>query len=193
MVKQRIVGFIVLGALAVIFWPIVFVSPVPEQELVLPAFEMPERPAVAVSERRRPVLERVDRSRLPSIERTGPSEGDGVDQVSINPSLELIAADTEPRSQDSSRQRADFDYQGLPVSWELQVATLSSKARSEEIALELRDKGYKAYVSHFRREDQRLFRVMIGPKLQKQRLLEVQPAIDDYFSVKSIIVKFYPK
>jgi DedD protein len=193
MVKQRIVGFIVLGALAVIFWPIVFMSPVPEQELVLPAFEMPERPVVAIAERREPVLERVDRLRLPSIERTAPSEGEEIDQVSINPSLELIAADTEPRSQDSSRQRADFDDQGLPVSWELQVATFSSKARAEEIALELRDKGYKAYVSHFRREDQRLFRVMIGPKLQKQRLLEMQPAIDDYFSVKSIIVKFYPK
>jgi DedD protein len=193
MVKQRVVGFIVLGALAVIFWPIVFVSPEPEQELVLPIFDMPERPVVAMSERREPVLERVDRSRLPTIERTAPSEGVGIDEVTINPSLELIAADTEPLSQDSSRQRADFDDQGLPVSWELQVATFSSTARAEEIALELRGKGYKAYVSHFRRRDQRLFRVMIGPKLQKQRLLEMQPVIDDYFSVKSIIVKFVPK
>lgn len=56
MVKQRVVGFIVLGALAVIFWPIVFVSPEPEQELVLPIFDMPERPVVAMSERREPVL-----------------------------------------------------------------------------------------------------------------------------------------
>ena len=88
MVKQRIVGFIVLGALAVIFWPIVFVSPEPEQELVLPIFEMPERPVVAMSERREPVLERVDRSRLPSIVRTAPSEGVEIDEVTINPSLE---------------------------------------------------------------------------------------------------------
>ena len=75
MVKQRVVGFIVLGALAVIFWPIVFVSPEPAQEVVLPIFEMPERPVVAMSERREPVLERVDRSRLPTIERIAPSEG----------------------------------------------------------------------------------------------------------------------
>ena len=190
MVKQRVVGFIVLGALAVIFWPIVFVSPEPEQELVLPIFDMPERPAVAMSERREPVLERVDRSRLPSIEGTAPSEGEGIDEISINPSLELIAADTEPRSQDSSRQRADFDDQGLPLSWELQVATLSVETRAEEIAAELRNKGHKAYVSPVTIGTQQLFRVRIGPNLQRQRLIEIQTDIDAYFGVKSTIIKF---
>ena len=190
MVKQRVVGFIVLGALAVIFWPIVFVSPEPEQELVLPIFEMPERPVVAMSERREPVLERVDRSRLPTIERIAPSEGVGIDEVTINPSLELIAADTAPRSQDSSRQRADFDGQGLPISWELQVATLSVATRAEEIAAELRNKGHKAYVSPVTINTQQLFRVRIGPNLQRQRLIEIQPDIDAYFGVESTIIKF---
>ena len=190
MVKQRVVGFIVLGALAVIFWPIVFVSPEPEQELVLPIFEMPERPVVAMSERREPVLERVDRSRLPAIERIAPSEGVGIDEVTINPSLELIAADTAPRSQDSSRQRADFDGQGLPISWELQVATLSVATRAEEIAAELRNKGHKAYVSPVTIDTQQLFRVRIGPNLQRQRLIEIQPDIDAYFGVESTIIKF---
>lgn len=190
MVKQRVVGFIVLGALAVIFWPIVFVSPEPEQELVLPIFEMPERPVVAMSERREPVLERVDRSRLPSIVRTAQSEGVGIDEVTINPSLELIAADTAPRSQDSSRQRADFDGQGLPISWELQVATLSVATRAEEIAAELRNKGHKAYVSPVTIGTKQLFRVRIGPNLQRQRLIEIQPDIDAYFGVESTIIKF---
>jgi len=158
--------------------------------LVLPIFDMPERPAVAMSERREPVLERVDRSRLPSIERTAPSEGEEIDQVSINPSLELIAADTEPRSQDSSRQRADFDDQGLPLSWELQVATLSVETRAEEIAADLRNKGHKAYVSPVTIGTQQLFRVRIGPNLQRQRLIEIQPDIDAYFGVKSTIIKF---
>ena len=190
MVKQRVVGFIVLGALAVIFWPIVFVSPEPEQELVLPIFEMPERPVVAMSERREPVLERVDRSRLPSIERTAPGEAVGIDEVTINPSLGLIAADTAPRSQDSTRQRADFDSQGLPISWELQVATLSVATRAEEIAAELRNKGHKAYVSPVTIGTQQLFRVRIGPNLQRQRLIEIQPDIDAYFGVESTIIKF---
>ena len=134
MFKQRLVGFIVLGALAIIFWPIVFVSPEPDQELMLPVFEMPERPDVVMSERREPILERVDRNRLPVIERAEIAEETTIDAIATDPQNDLIAADNEPNGQMASRQRAEFDAQGLPVSWELQVATLSVQQRAEEIA-----------------------------------------------------------
>ena len=146
MFKQRAVGFIVLGALAIIFWPIVFVSPEPEQDLMLPVFEMPERPSVATSERREPVLDRVDRSRLPVIE--APELAAAVDNnvVAVDKSVPLTPADTEPKNQSSARQRAEFDEQGLPMSWALQVATFGTESRAIEIAAVMREKGYKAYV-----------------------------------------------
>ena len=87
MFKQRLVGFIVLGALAIIFWPIVFVSPEPDQELMLPVFEMPERPDVVMSERREPMLERVDRSRLPVIERAELPEDSTIDAIATDPKM----------------------------------------------------------------------------------------------------------
>ena len=164
MIKQRFVGFVVLVAIAVIFWPIVFVTPENADDFELSVFEMPPKPAVAVSERREPVLDKVDQSILPE----------------------------EPEQQASALERAEFDDQGLPVSWELQIATFSNAERAEEISQLLRDKGHKAYVSPIILDDQRLFRVMIGPKLQKQRLIEIQPAINDYFSVESFIVRFTP-
>lgn len=190
MFKQRLVGFIVLGALAVIFWPIVFVSPEPEQDLMLPVFEMPERPTVATSERREPVLERVDRSRLPVIERAEPIGTVPVDLEGGDASIPLIDADTQPNNQSAARQRAEFDEQGLPLSWELQVATVSAAQRAEEIASELRNKGHKAYVSPVTIDGQQLFRVRIGPNLQRQRLIEIQSGIDAYFGVQSKIIKF---
>lgn len=190
MFKQRLVGFIVLGALAVIFWPIVFVSPEPEQDLMLPVFEMPERPTVATSERREPVLERVDRSRLPVIERAEPIGTVPVDLEGGDASIPLIDADTQPNNQSAARQRAEFDEQGLPLSWELQVATVSAAHRAEEIASELRNKGHKAYVSPVTIDGQQLFRVRIGPNLQRQRLIEIQSGIDAYFGVQSKIIKF---
>lgn len=190
MFKQRLVGFIVLGALAVIFWPIVFVSPEPEQDLMLPVFEMPERPTVATSERREPVLERVDRSRLPVIERAEPIGTVPVDLEGGDASIPLIDADTQPNNQSAARQRAEFDEQGLPLSWELQVATVSAAQRAEEIASELRNKGHKAYVSPVTIDGQQLYRVRIGPNLQRQRLIEIQSGIDAYFGVQSKIIKF---
>ena len=190
MFKQRLVGFIVLGALAIIFWPIVFVSPEPDQELMLPVFEMPERPDVVMSERREPILERVDRNRLPVIERAELPEGSTIDAIATDPQNELVAADNEPNGQMASRQRAEFDEQGLPVSWELQVATLSAQQRAEEIAELLREKGHKAYVSPVTIRSQQLYRVRIGPSLQRQRLIDIQADIDAYFGVESKIMKF---
>ena len=190
MFKQRLVGFIVLGALAIIFWPIVFVSPEPDQELMLPVFEMPERPAVVMSERREPILERVDRSRLPVIKRAEPPEDSIIDAIATDPQGELVAADNEPNGQMASRQRAEFDEQGLPVSWELQVATLSAQQRAEEIAELLREKGHKAYVSPVTIRSRQLYRVRIGPSLQRQRLIDIQADIDAYFGVESKIMKF---
>lgn len=190
MFKQRLVGFIVLGALAVIFWPIVFVSPEPEQELMLPVFEMPERPDLLMSERQEPIIERVERTRLPVIERSAVPEDEIIDPAITDPEGELVSADNEPSGQPSSRQRAEFDEQGLPVSWELQVATFSTRKRAEEVAQQLRNKGHKAYVSPVTIRARPLYRVRIGPNLQRQRLIDIQPDIDAFFGVESTIIKF---
>lgn len=192
MIKQRFVGFVVLVAIAVIFWPIVFVTPENADDFELTAFEMPPKPAVAVSERREPVLDKVDQSILPEMPERQIPIVQPVDIASPMPDVALVDADEEPEQQASALERAEFDDQGLPVSWELQIATFSNAERAEEISQLLRDKGHKAYVSPIILDDQRLFRVMIGPKLQKQRLIEIQPAINDYFSVESFIVRFTP-
>ncbi len=192
MIKQRFVGFVVLVAIAVIFWPIVFVTPENADDFELSVFEMPPKPAVAVSERREPVLDKVDQSILPEMPERQPPIVQPVDVASPMPDVALVDADEEPEQQASALERAEFDEQGLPISWELQVATFSNAERAKEISQLLRDKGHKAYVSPIILDDQRLFRVMIGPKLQKQRLIEIQPAINDYFSVESFIVRFTP-
>lgn len=190
MFKQRLIGFIVLGALAIIFWPIVFVSPEPEQELMLPVFDMPKRPDLVMSERQEPILERVDRTRLPVIQRSAVLEDEIIDPAITDIEGELVSADNEPSGQPSSRERAEFDEQGLPVSWELQVATFSARKRAEEVAQQLRNKGHKAYVSPVTIRTQKLYRVRIGPNLQRQRLIDIQPDIDAYFGVESTIIKF---
>ena len=190
MIKQRFVGFVVLVAIAVIFWPIVFVTPENADDFELPVFEMPPKPVVAVSERREPVLNKVDQSVLPKVQELEPPIIQPIDIASPAPDLALVNADEEPEQQSSALERADFDDQGLPVSWELQVATFSTAERAEEIALELRNKGHKAYVSAVIIDGTKLFRVRIGPKMQKQRLLDLQPDIDAYYGVESSIIRF---
>jgi DedD protein len=190
LIKQRFVGFVVLLAIALIFWPIVFVTPENADDFELPVFEMPPKPVVAVSERREPVLNKVDQSVLPKVQEREAPIIQPIDIASPAPDLALVDADEEPERQLSALERADFDDQGLPVSWELQVATFSTAERAEEIALELRNKGHKAYVSAVTIDGTKLFRVRIGPKMQKQRLLDLQPDIDAYYGVESSIIRF---
>ena len=192
MIKQRFVGFVVLAAIAVIFWPVVFVTPKNADEFEFPVFEMPPKPSVAVSERREPIINKVDQSILPELPQRQPPIVQPIDVASPMSNVALVDADEEPEQQASALERPEFDEQGLPVSWELQIATFSNSERAEEISQLLRDKGHKAYVSPIILDDQRLFRVMIGPRLQKQRLIDIQPSINDYFSVESFIVRFTP-
>lgn len=78
------------------------------------------------------------------------------------------------------------------MSWALQVATFGTESRAIEIAAVMREKGYKAYVVPITLADDELYRVMVGPNLQKQRLLAMKPVIDAYFGVDSVIVRFAP-
>jgi DedD protein len=189
-IKQRFVGFVVLFAIGVIFWPVVFVTPDNADDYELPIFEMPPKPAIKVSERREPILDKVDPAVLPTVpERQAPIV-EPVDIAVPASNVDLVKADDEPKQQASALERAQFDEQGLPISWELQVATFSTESRAEEIARELRNKGHKAYVSAVTIGDKILFRVRIGPKMQKQRLLDLQPDIDAYYGVESSIVPF---
>ena len=143
MIKQRFVGFVVLVAIAVIFWPIVFVTPDDADDFELPVFEMPPKPAVAVSKRREPVIDKVDQSILPEMPERQPPIVQPVDIASPMPDMALVDADEEPEQQASALERAEFDGQGLPVSWELQVATFSTAQRAEEKRWNCEIKGTK--------------------------------------------------
>jgi len=190
MIRQRFVGFVVIAALIIIFLPIVFVAPQEEDQLVLPVFEMPLKPSLQASPRVQPAINIVDETQLPSSPRKETNAQQPLDVAVLRADGVLAEADFQPRQQSSARERAKFDEQGLPISWALQVAALSSEWKAEEIAQFLRNKKYKAYVSSVYLENQELFRVMIGPSLQKTRLDEFKVLLDEYFLVDSVIVPF---
>jgi len=190
MIKQRLIGFLVIIALTIIFWPIVFVAPIQEDDLVLPVFEMPPKPDITASPREAPEMNRLKVEQLPQIPLPEVPKEQPIDVAVASSELSLIAADIEPLQQSSALERAAFDEQGLPISWELQIATFSTESRAQVIADQLQNKGHKAYVSPVTIDKKGLYRVRIGPNIQKSRLLDIQRDIDAYYGVKSEIIKF---
>lgn len=195
MISQRVVGFVVLIAIAVIFWPIVFVVPETEENVELPVLEMPPRPQIVISERREPDLQKVDASSLPKFPMSAPRSEQSSDELSlstISTRGPLVEADFKPSQHTLPPERASFDEQGLPIGWLLQIATFSDSSRANELSALLRSKGYKAYVEAHNGTNELHFRVMIGPHLQMVRVMEMKSVLDQYFSIDSIVVQFQP-
>jgi DedD protein len=201
-VKQRLVGALVLLALGVVFWPIIFVE-APEPEM-LPAESMPPRPAVDTSPLEVPEVprERIS-AQLPKL----PDQAEA--QRAADTATELAEPPedaVEPEALMSGLPEADeleplatreqppaepvLDEQGLGVAWVLQVATVSSETRAQALLARLGDKGYKAFIKPIKRDKRSLYRVQIGPKVERARLEKIKAVIDPELRVESAILRY---
>jgi len=197
LLKQRLVGALILVALGVIFWPIIFIEPTSQP--VSQTSQLPPRPAPP------PLLEVA----------TGPPPGlplpeeqpDWMDTDPLDvalpaaieatleagapaPTATAIAAPPTPR--DTAPETPRLDEQGLPIAWVLQVATVSAQASAEGLRERLSAQGYKAYVRPLSRDGKTLYRVYIGPQFERAQLATAKRTIDAEFGVNAIISRYQP-
>lgn len=85
-----------------------------------------------------------------------------------------------------------LDAQGIPITWILRVASVSSADKSDALRQDLLAMGHKAYVQKVRSGDRTLYRVYIGPKAEKAKLEKLRQGIDAKFGVASMITRYYP-
>jgi DedD protein len=200
--KQRLVGALILVALGVVFWPIIFV-----EQSVKPLGEavyIPLRPSVDIAPIEPPNIETVRQS--PSIELRAEDElaesplADVVEKAPV-PDLAvektaLVKVETKSKPVRQTRKEAPvkpaIDADGIPIAWILQVASVSSKENAEELRLSLVNMGYKAYVKKIKTGTSVLLRVYVGPKVERARLEAIQSEIDSHFNVKSMVRRYIP-
>lgn len=206
--KQRLVGALILVALGVVFWPIIFVEP--GDQAVAEQGRIPPRPEVATT-----AIEAPDLAGLrASPELTEPEEPDGIEPTSPQRTglagVLTPAATVEPveqarvesaektRSARASPTRSEppeklvIDGDGVPVAWILQVVTVSSADKADELRQRLLKMDQKAYVKKVQRGDKALYRVYIGPKFERAQLEAMQSGIDTAFGVKSMVARYIP-
>jgi DedD protein len=190
--KQRLVGALILVALGVIFWPIIFVQPTEQPEQDMPA--IPPRPVVGEEPVPAPQLDNLRQSR-PIAAAQAPEPVQPVRDDVVIPDV----ADT-PRAKQSApvvrREEAPeplaIDEDGVPLAWILQVVTVSSADKADEIRGRLQAMDHKAYVKKVVRNGDTLYRVYVGPKFERAKLEQLQSDIDSAFGVSSIVVRYLP-
>lgn len=195
--KQRLIGALILIALGVVFWPIIFV-----EQGVKPLSEtaqIPARPSVDTTPIERPDISAVRQS--PEIEANREMElaelpqQEAPELVEKAPVPVAIPRETKVVAQPTrsvAPLKPAIDADGIPIAWILQVASVSSKEKAEALRSRLVDMGYQAYVKKIKTENSVLLRVYVGPKVERARLESMQKKIDAEFKVHSMIRRYIP-
>ena len=93
---------------------------------------------------------------------------------------------------EAAPDKPKLDEKGIPIAWILQVASVSSSQKAEQLRKQLLELGHKAYTKTIQRGDNTLIRVYIGPKFERDKLHEAKEAIDREFRVNSIVARYVP-
>ena len=195
--RQRLVGALVLVALGVVFWPLIFVTPETREPIVLQP--MSQRPAV-------------DQTPIPEPESYEPAVATQLPEPPKNPPQVQEAADIQTRTDAEDTSLADLpdsdsvaapqpsaappsedplvDERGLAIFYVLQVATVGSAPRAKELVEGLQARGYKAFSTRYVRVNDELFRVQIGPNAERAALMRIKPEIDAVLKVDSQILRY---
>lgn len=187
--KQRMVGALVLLALAVIFLPMLLTREDPLRQVRVDAPSMPSAPAmpqidiqpVAVPEpealAQEPVPEDISAQSVATPETPAPSP--------VKSPEPAAAQASAPAPAPAGR----LDVNGLPVSWSVQLASLSSLSGAQSLQKTLRGQGYNAYI----RSVDGMNRVFVGPLIERVEADRLRDQLQRQHKLNGFVVRFQPE
>lgn len=198
--KQRMVGALVLVALAVIFLPMLLSRQDEMRRVVVDAPEMPQAPAVPEM-----IVEPADVAEpqaLPEEPVAPESEAPQVVEVPVQPTTtQKTAAPVEPAKPAAvpapasapvaaaSKPESRLDANTLPISWSVQLASLSSRPGAENLQKTLRSQGYNAYIRSF----DGMNRVFVGPLIERAEAERLRDQLNRQHKLNGFVVRFQPE
>lgn len=199
---QRIVGALVLLALAVIFVPMLFNREDPGQQITVDAPEMPEAPSVPVIETRPVEVPEPQVEPFPEefeIIEEGPAAEPQAPAAPISPAPvepqptppvtpEPRPVQTPPATQTAPEEQR-LDSANLPVSWSVQLASLSSRENADKLQATLRSQGYNAYI----RTADGMNRVFVGPLVEREEANRLRDLLQRQRKLNGFVVRFEPE
>jgi DedD protein len=166
--KQRVVGVLVLASLGLILLPVVFDFADPKRidrsSLIPPA---PEIIAQDIPQATRPAIEE------------NKSSAAKIDDSLLNKEVE---------EKEKTEKNYGLNKDDLPLEWVLQVGAFAEQSNANEMMGLLRNQGYKAYQRKLKKEGKTLYKVCIGPKLDRRRVLADKVKVDKLLAIDSSVI-----
>jgi len=156
--KQRIVGIMVITALAAIFIPMLFDEPISNADSYRYTLALPTQPSNTLQE---------------SIQSL-PNSQQEVLSAKKPVSIQLTAMNTPAYNQD------------LPMKkWVMQVGSFATRKNAEEFQKRLRKQKFTAYIKPVQRNSRTLFQLLVGPELDYTRAKNEQQRLQTLFDTKT--------
>ena len=198
--KQRMVGALVLVALAVIFLPMLFSREDEQRQIQVDAPTAPQIPVmqpvqvepVAVPEPQ-VIAEEPVPDQPPIVEQQAPAPvAPVVAKPAVAPAKPPAVTPAQtvaqaPAKLDTTQKRVDPN--GLPISWSVQLVSLSNRASADNLQKNLRNQGYNAYV----RSSGGMNRVFVGPLLERAEADRLRDLLGKQQNLKGFVVRFQPE
>ncbi|CAI8810230.1 DedD protein [Pseudomonas sp. IT-P74] len=207
--KQRMVGALVLVALAVIFLPMLFSRQDEQRQVTVEAPAAPQAPAlpqVQVEPVVVPEPQALPQEPVPSDDEIAqqesavpaapaapapaakPAAPAPVPALAAKPATAPAQPITAaPGKPDTTPSRVDAN--GLSVSWSVQLASLSSRESAEKLQKTLRSQGYNAYI----RTADGKNRVFVGPLIERAEADRLRDLLNRQQNLKGFVVRFQPE
>jgi DedD protein len=188
--KQRIVGALVLLALMVIFIPMLLSRQDDLQRVVVDAPAMPQSASMPQVD-----LEPVSVPQAQLLpEEPVPMTDTELANMSVPPVLPtkpttLPALATKPSVAEVPAPVSRLDANNLPISWSIQLASLSSRAGADSLQKSLRTAGYNAYV----RNVEGMNRVFVGPVIERAEADRLRDQLTRQQKLNGFVVRFQPE
>lgn len=207
--KQRLIGAIVLIALAVIFLPAILDGK-KQVKTKSEAVELPDRPKFEViapivksqESKKQAIKETIAEDRKQYAGEDNPEslkmDNELLDTVPVIPK-EVVAVKSEPEpvveAKDAKPQKAiesPETSEGLTSSWTIQLASFSQSANANQLKEKLLADEFRAYTETVKGKSGTITRVFVGPEITKKRAETVKSELNKRYKLNGLIVKFVP-
>ncbi|MGO4321331.1 SPOR domain-containing protein [Pseudomonas sp. KB_12] len=215
--KQRMVGALVLVALAVIFLPMLFSRQDEQRQVTVDAPAAPQAPSVppvqvepvVVPEPQtlpqEPVPSDEELAEQPAVPSTpiapAPAPATPAPAAPSKPTVAPVPVPATPAIKPAPSQpitaaptkpdttQSRVDANGLSVSWSVQLASLTSRESAENLQKTLRSQGYNAYI----RSADGKNRVFVGPLIERAEADRLRDLLGRQQNLKGFVVRFQPE
>ncbi|NVZ59572.1 SPOR domain-containing protein [Pseudomonas edaphica] len=214
--KQRMVGALVLVALAVIFLPMLFSRQDEQRQVVVEAPAAPQAPAmpqVQVEPVVVPEPQTLPEEPVPSDDEVAAQTAPAAPAVPVQQSVPVVKPAPAPAApvvaakpaapapapkpvapQPAAPGKPDvgqsrIDPNGLPISWSIQLASLANRESADALQKKLRAQGYNAYI----RSADGKNRVFIGPLIERAEADRLRDLLGRQQNLNGFVVRFQPE